>query len=312
MLNRYQLFFASPNKTLTEFKKFKFRDVVGAEMQHKAGALWPYRLVTGIFEQLLKDHSHRFSIETSTPVTSISYSSALSQAEYPYTLSTPTGSIRAGKVLHCTNAHSSHLLPSLRGKLFPLRGTMSAQSQGKFPSLGSSNSFSYMDKGTLDPDTNVWSWTLYYITQDPNTGDMYIGGEKQILDQLLVSDDTVIGEIPSEALSKVLPEIFSEGWEEPQVVKSMWSGIMAFTADGLPLVGRLTGSMTGRNGDGEWFAGGYNGHGMDKAWLSGEALVGMVLGKELPGFPQAYCISEERLMRMDLENVLQLFGSAGK
>jgi glycine/D-amino acid oxidase-like deaminating enzyme len=281
-------------------------------MQHKAGALWPYRLVTGIFEQLLKDYSQRFSIETSTPVISVSHSSDLSPAEYPYRLTTPRGPICAGKVLHCTNAHSSHLLPSLSGKVFPLRGTMSAQSQGKLPNLGSSNSFSYMDKGTLDPETNIWSWTLYYITQDPNTGNMYVGGEKQKLDQLLVSDDTVIGEIPGEALSKVLPKIFSGGWEEPPVVKSIWSGIMAFTADGLPLVGKLTESMTGRNGDGEWFAGGYNGHGMDKAWLSGESLVGMVLGKELRGFPKAYCISEERLMRMDLENVLQLFGSAGK
>jgi len=122
-----------------------------------------------------------------------------------------------------------------------------------------------MDKGTLDPKTNVWSWTLYYITQDPNTGDMYIGGEKQKLDQLFVSDDAVIGDIPEEALSKTLPRIFSEGWKDDPVVKKMWSGIMAFTADMLPLVGQLTEGISGRKGDGEWFAGGYNGHGMDKA-----------------------------------------------
>lgn len=283
-------------------------------MQHKAGALWPYRLITGIFEELLKIYSHRFSIETSTPVTSVSYSSDPSEASHPYTLTTIRGSIRAAKVIHCTNAHASHLLPALRGKVFPFRGTMSTQGQGVFPNLGNTNSFSYVDKGTLDPKTNVWSWTLYYITQDPNTGDIYIGGEKQQLDQLLVSDDTVIGEIPGGALSKILPKIFTEGWEEKEpVVKKMWSGIMAFTSDMLPLVGRLTEGMSGRNGLGEWIAGGYNGHGMDKAWLTGEALVKMVVGEDVSGwFPSAYCIMEERLKRMDMNNVIELLGGAGK
>ena len=286
---------------------------MGAELQHKAGALWPYRLITGIFEMLAREYPNRLSIETSTPVTSISYSDKPSESEYPYTITTPRGSIRAAKVIHCTNANASHLLPALSGKIFPLRGTMSTQGQGTFPNLGDSNSFSYVDKGTLDPKTNVWSWTLYYITQDANTGDIYIGGEKQKLDQLLVSDDTIIGEIPGEALSNILPKIFSEGWKggDP-VVKKMWSGVMAFTADMLPLVGQLTRSMSGRIGDGEWFAGGFNGHGMDKAWLTGEALVRMVVGEDVSEwFPSAYYITEERLQKMDCNNVIEMLGSAG-
>jgi glycine/D-amino acid oxidase-like deaminating enzyme len=262
----------------------------------------------------VKDHSNRFSIETSTPVLSISHSTDLSDSEYPYTLITPRGTIKAAKVIHCTNAHASHLLSALSGKIFPLRGTMSTQGKGpSFPNLGSTNSWSYVDKGTLDPKTNVWSWTLYYITQDPNTGDIYIGGEKQKLDELFVSDDTVIGSIPGEALSKILPKIFSEGWDASEpVVKKMWSGVMAFTADGFPLVGRLTRGMSGREGEGEWFAGGYNGHGMDKSWLSGEALVSMIVGKDVSGwFPSEYRITEERLQAMDLDNVLAMLGSAG-
>ena len=262
---------------------------------------------------LLQQHSDRFSIETSTPVMSISYSDNPSEAEYPYTLTTPRGLIRATKVIHCTNAHSSHLLPTLSGKVFPLRGTMSTQGRGTFPELGETNSFSYMDKGTLDPKTNVWSWTLYYITQDPNTGNIYIGGEKQKLDQLLVSDDTVIGEIPNEALSKILPKIFNEGWEDKNpVVKKMWSGIMAFTADQLPLVGHLTPVVSQRKGDGEWFAGGFNGHGMDKAWLTGEALVKMIVGEDVSEwFPSSYLITEERLGGMDCRNMIEMLGSAG-
>lgn len=190
---------------------------------------------------------------------------------------------------------------------------MSAQAPNDFPRLGAAHSWSYVDKGTLDPITHVWSWTLYYVTQDPHTGAIYVGGEKQKLDQLLVSDDTVVGCIPGEALADVLPRIFRHGWEEhAPVVKSMWSGIMAFTSDSLPLVGRLTESMSGRNGTGEWFVGGYCGHGMDKAWLTGEAVVGMIAGRDVTGwFPTAYYITEERLKRMDFGDVLDMLGSAG-
>ena len=122
----------------------------------------------------------------------------------------------------------------------------------------------------------------------------------------------MIGEIPGEALSKVLPKIFAEGWEGNPEVKSMWSGIMAFTADGMPLVGRVSERISERKGDREWIAGGYNGHGMDKAWLTGEALVGMIVGRDVSGwFPSAYAITEERLEEMDCDNVIQMLGSAG-
>ena len=190
---------------------------------------------------------------------------------------------------------------------------MSTQDQGIFPNLGNDNSFSYMDKGTLDPKTHVWSWSLYYITQDPTTGDIYVGGEKQKLDQLLVSDDTVIGDIPGVVLSEILPKIFSQGWEDKDpVVKKMWSGIMAFTADMMPLVGKLTQSMTSRNGDGEWFAGGFNGHGMDKAWLIGETLVKTIVEEDVSTwFPRSYRITEDRLAKMDSVNVIDMLGGAG-
>ncbi|KAK2729487.1 FAD dependent oxidoreductase superfamily protein [Colletotrichum kahawae] len=41
---------------------------------HKAGAVWPYRLETGIFERLLGQYSNRLSIETNTPVIAIAQS----------------------------------------------------------------------------------------------------------------------------------------------------------------------------------------------------------------------------------------------
>ncbi|KAL1981973.1 hypothetical protein VTN96DRAFT_1939 [Rasamsonia emersonii] len=285
-------------------QKYNFRDVVGAVEQRGAGALWPYRLITEIFAHLLKKHSGRFSIETSTPVTAISYDA---ETQYPYVLTTPRGIVRAAKVIHCTNGFATHLLPGLSGKIFPLRGTMSTQAAGpSFPNLGATTSWSYCSKGLFDPRTGVLTPGLYYVTQDPRTGDMFVGGDKQKVDELLVSDDTAVSSVSSESLASVLSKIFQTGWDDDDdggggggntspVVRRMWSGVMGFTGDGMPVVGRLDDSMTKRGGDGEWIAAGFNGYGMDKCWLTGEAVAGMVVGRDVSSwFPSAYLVDEER------------------
>lgn len=87
--------------------------------------------------------------------------------EYPYEIRTSRGSIFAQHVVHCTNRHAGHLLPGLRGPLFPLRGQMTVQSRpSSFPCVG--------DKR---------SWLLHYapgyeyVTQSPSpSGDIYLGG----------------------------------------------------------------------------------------------------------------------------------------
>ena len=92
------------------------------------------------------------------------------------------------------------------------------------------------------------------------------------------------------------------------VVKRMWSGIIAFTSDGFPLVGRSTESMSGRTVNGEWFAGCYCEHGMDKSWLTGEALVDMIIRKDVSSWlPSLYFLSEERLNNMKLDDALLKF-----
>ncbi|KAJ5671077.1 FAD dependent oxidoreductase superfamily protein, partial [Penicillium longicatenatum] len=295
-------------------EKYSYQNLYGVIEQHGAGALWPYRLITGIFEILLERCSDRFAIEACTPVTGISFSAESPEDPYSYKLDTPRGTISATKVVHCTNGHAAHLLPGLSGKLFPFRGTMSTQAAGKgFPNKGSSVSWNYLSKSIMDPETGVWSYTLYYITQDPDSGDIFIGGEKQKAQEVFVSDDTVLPPIPAENLATILPSIFREGWNDtaPEV-KKMWSGIMGFTADGLPLVGKLSESVTGRAGEDEWIAAGYNGHGMDKSWLTGESLAEMVSGKDIPvGFPKAYFLTDERLARLSpdefVENVFGKF-----
>ncbi|KAL4954406.1 FAD dependent oxidoreductase [Aspergillus filifer] len=251
-------------------KKYNFAESSGA-VEHPAGALWPYRLITGIFADLLKQHSTRFSIDTHTPVTKATYTP--DSYPYPYRLQTPRGSISAAQVVYCTNGFTSHLLPALRGKIFPLRGTMSTQSVTPTASnRGAEYSWSLVHEPTLDLASRISAVGLYYMTQNAKTGDFYLGGEKQKYDEILVSDDTVVPALPADNLTALMTKIFAppEGVEYTTHPKGIWSGIMGFTADHMPIVGRLGSEWrSGNAGDGEWVAAGFNGHGMDKCWLIG-------------------------------------------
>ena len=289
--------------TFSEFEKLP--NSTGA-IVGPAGAIWPYRLVGNVFDQLFKTHGDRFVIETSTPVLSITYNDP-STTNHTYTLSTPRGSITAGQIIHCTNGHAGHLLPGLRnGALFPLRGNMSVQTRGhSFPNVGASRSWSFHHHPRLDASTGDVSPGLYYMTQNAETGDIFIGGENESLPQLLTSDDSRLGPHSSTNLTGILPQLFGDsyGWTDERV-KCLWSGIMGFTADGMPLVGRVPKSVSGRpRSNGEWIAAGFNGYGMVNTWLCGEAVVDMMMSAPdgevskavAEWFPEAYLVTEERV-----------------
>ncbi|OJJ46865.1 hypothetical protein ASPZODRAFT_24961 [Penicilliopsis zonata CBS 506.65] len=290
----------------------KFTSSVGAAQQ-PAGAMWPYRLITGIFVALVKKYSARFTIETNTPVTGVTYNAE----EGEYTLSTPRGSVRARRVVHCTNAFASHLLPSLRGRLFPLRGTMTVQERPPaFPNDGATRSWSFASNPTFDARSGLFSYGLYYMTQNAATGDLFLGGERQRVDQLLVADDSVIGDLPAQNLRSLLPRLFSNGGahrKQPPATRQAWSGIMGFTADSMPVVGRLEEEWTGRAGSEEWIAAGFNGFGMDKCWLTGEAVAAMMIGESVDEWlPDVYRIRKARFLDGCEERVWETFGGASQ
>ncbi|KAH7141494.1 FAD dependent oxidoreductase [Dactylonectria estremocensis] len=268
-------------------------------VEHDAGAIWPYRLLTSIYESLLEQHPERLAIETNTPVTQIKYSPA-DNAKYPYSVITTRGVVRAKRIVHCTNAHASHLLPSLAGGLYPFRGTMTVQDPGpSLKNLGASRSWSWSHKPSLDAQTGLYTTGLYYLQQNALTGQIWIGNETALLKDILTSDDTYVPEEAVKALSTILPKFFLEGWgtEETSDVKTIWSGIQGHTADGLPLVGRVPESVTGSSDDqDQWIAAGFNGYGMDKCWLTGDALVKMIFGEDVSGwFPECFVLTEKRL-----------------
>ncbi|KAJ5308926.1 hypothetical protein PENANT_c013G08265 [Penicillium antarcticum] len=267
-----------------------------------AGALWPYKFVTGIFSRLRTDYPNNFRVEENTPVTAIE--EVISSTSPRYKVQTSRGTILTRHVIHCTNAHVAHLVPGLRGRIIPVRGQMSAQTPGdQFPCQASKHSwlFNY-DRG------------FDYLTQLPE-GQMMLGGgfaksEHGGLSDLGISTDSEMSLDIDIHLSGCLSAVFGrKDWGRVQgdPIQAMWTGNMAFSSDSFPWVGRLPGIVTRRADHGdegsEWVCAAFGGEGMVQAWLCGKALGTMLLetdgvlvggAADLSWFPDQLRVSEER------------------
>jgi len=290
---------------------------VRGAISYTAGALWPFRFVSSVWNSLLTDFPEYISLETHTPVTSIS--AALSQSSstsYAYEVGTPRGIIRCKHIVHATNAFAGQYIPGFRGKLTGALAHMTAQRPGTNfpPQYDGSHSWSLIYGNAFD-----------YTTQRPHgadgsAGDIMHGGglnrgANEGMSAFGVWDDSIVDPLPMAHLGGILPTIFEPNWgpDSPEGrVRKSWTGIIAATGDWLPFVGRLDPSLTGRPSaapalrttasqpsssppatswsdvaSGEWVSAGYCGDGMVWAWLCGTALGHMVIGSDLLDLPEA-------------------------
>ncbi|KAH8701675.1 FAD dependent oxidoreductase [Talaromyces proteolyticus] len=291
-------------------KKFGTVNAVGC-MTGPAGALWPYKLVGSVAAHISNSQQYpNLTIETHTPVESIHTTEG--EPDYPLTLKTPRGIIQTKHIVHCTNGHAGHLLPGLRGKLFPLRGQMTRQvAPSSFPRIG-----------------NQRSWILHYapgydyVTQSPSaSGDIYIGGGllKALLSGKITVEDADVGstrdDLQSEEALKAIETAIEERLESGKGthILDKWTGIMGFTIDDSPIVGKVPYGISGRasSSGAEWVAAGFCGHGMAYCWLTGKAVADMILkGEETvkEWFPaEQYICSNERLQKFTLVERLLSF-----
>lgn len=303
---------------------------IAGALSYQAGAIWAYRFTVSIWKSLLVEFPQILSIETNTPVESISIEESGSEG-FHYAVQTTRGTIFVRHVVHATNAYVSHLVPGLRSKIVGARGHMSAHQPGKqFPCSDGMRSWSVIYGGAFD-----------YVTQRPTApgnsqGDLMIGGGfmrslKQGVDQLgLYDDGAAVDALTITHVAGIFPAIFSPKWGMGAGLKQVWSGIIALTGDFLPFVGLLDTRLTGRNVrnrksisndtncHGEWIAAGFNGEGMVWAWLCGVGLGIMIAGSEeedvgeitgRPGgklaewFPMELQVSSGRLQTADVYNL---------
>lgn len=153
------------------------------------------------------------------------------------------------------------------------------------------------------------------------SGEIFLGGgveqaSARGVPDFNVTNDAEINGPALDHLCTVIPRFFVGG--VGTVLKQAWTGIMGFTPDGFPVVGRVPPELTGLRSvgkdaeGGQWIAAGFNGYGMVQCWQSGRAIADMILG--VPDevvdeyFPrELFECSTDRLQRMDFENLRDVF-----
>lgn len=219
----------------------------------------------------------------------------------------------------------------------------------------------------LDARAHIFNYTpgFDYLTQLPKQepsceGELLFGGGavqggRIALSELGVSDDSAYNMAMASYIQGALPEFLGRAnWgaegvpNTPQAgeapppwasgrVKALWTGIMGFSTDLQPWVGRVPSDVSGRAvpmpthrpvtsasplekdaalqslaDPGEWVSAGYSGEGMVHAWLCAHALALMLLGLEeeqsVPTwFPDEFRLTKTRLRRATFERLMDKF-----
>jgi glycine/D-amino acid oxidase-like deaminating enzyme len=199
-------------------------------------------------------------------VPGVSVSHVDDPAHGPLRIHTERGVLQADRALLAVNAGLGRLVPSLADAVTPVRAQMHATAP--------------------DPRGPSLSWPVYahhgyeYWRQEP-TGELLFGGARwaEPAAEHGVADDARVSEVVYGAqrdfVRRHLPALAA------LAPTARWTGIMAYTPDGLPLVGALPGR------DRQWVCAGWNGHGLAlaprSATLLSEVLLGRRAATDVPG-----------------------------
>lgn len=183
--------------------------------------------------------------------------------------------IRARHVILATNAWSPRLDPYFEGKVVPMRGQiyLTEPAPMSFTTAGYSHFGYYYFRQVPEPER-------------PGYGRWLLGGARHL--HFDTENDN-----PSEEIHPPL-QASLEAWTAhhfPEFaglpVAHRWAGIMAFTADGLPIVGRLPGHERVA------FSVGFNGHGMGLGIMVARHAVELLLEGRSPGLFDAARLETE-------------------
>jgi glycine/D-amino acid oxidase-like deaminating enzyme len=155
-------------------------------------------------------------------------------------VSTSRGDVQAGRVIVGVNAWTDELLPELAGLIVPVRGQILAYAP--LPPT-----FLTGVGASVTPTGEYWQQTL--------DGSIVLGGCRADAPH---GDVGVRAPVPTPDVTTKIEEIFPRLFPalEGLPVARRWAGLMAFTADYLPVADAAPGL------EGVWFAGGFCGHGM--------------------------------------------------
>lgn len=238
-----------------------------------AASVWPYKWITGVIGNLVD--SGKLNLQTHTPVHRIIDHPESDSA----TVQTIRGDIKAKHIIHATNAWTGHLLHELRPFISPVRGNVVHHAQAP---LGISPKYSFwLRHGAKDYD---------YLIQRKDGGSVL--GRANTARRATADDSKTdlapmahLRGVPDLALASPAPGSSAK-------ITHAWSGILAFTQDGLPFAGRLP--FPGRAH--QWACAAYHATGMVRAFRTAQAVAALVLGEDPgSGFPRSMLVTADRV-----------------
>ncbi|EPS44050.1 hypothetical protein H072_1941 [Dactylellina haptotyla CBS 200.50] len=260
-------------------EELRVPSAVGAITIQNAAKLWPYKLVSHILKDLIKNRG--LNLQTSTPVLAIS--TLNDGAPIPlHRVHTSRGALTTPIVIHATNAFASHLVPAMRDVIYPVRAQMSALQPPK----------SLLEKpldhtyGLVDGERIKAEYLVQEDVHGDGSGGAFLlgGGRKYAKDQGVgVTDDNNVDSEVGKYLRSSVGKYFDDECGYPSAdkmcdAKYMWSGIMGFSADERPWVGKVPGT------EGQYILAGFEGHGMAYTTGSAQALA-QILHHRYPVLP---------------------------
>ena len=227
-------------------------EILGAEFAPGRGHLWPFALVLAF-----ADNARRLGAEIRTGVT---VERLIIEGDRVRGVIANGERIEANDVVLATNAYTPHLLPDLpKGAIVPARGQILATQPvpAAIPHPFGTNFDKEYGRQTL-------------------TGQLICGGYRRLdVDEGLGREEERTSTPVLAGIARCLATLFPAA-RGVKVVRA-WAGVMGFTADGLPLIGRYDAIQ------GLTVAVGFNGSGFSWAAITGK-IVARLLTDEEPGF----------------------------
>jgi glycine/D-amino acid oxidase-like deaminating enzyme len=273
MANQYQV--CADTQRLQRDMKLSSR-CVGAIVV-PAASIWPYKMVMGLLHKLIERDT--LNVQPHTPVLSIDEKAANEFA----VVKTSRGEFRARHVVHATNGWLGHLLPELRPFISPVRGNVvHYDPAGKLSPMGLDSRYSFwMRYAAKDYDYLIQRISGDIVVGRANTGRKTTG------------DDSQTDSLPIAQLRGMAAEVAaSPAPDARRHITHAWSGILGFTQDTMPFVGRLPFP----NRHHQWVCGGYHGVGMVKAFRAAQMASLLILDEPLGDeYPRSMMITERRI-----------------
>ncbi|KAJ7715194.1 FAD dependent oxidoreductase-domain-containing protein [Mycena metata] len=236
--------------------------------------VWPLKFVTQLFKQARKvTPALDLRLHTRTPVTRVSPLATASLRRWE--LTTPRGAVQCSYVLHATNGYASHLLPHMAGSgptgIIPVRGQVMAMRANA--TLDALSKISWAD--------SVGYWFPRPVADAEAHPLVILGGARESAGppfEMGVTDDSVVNATVGGVLRALLPTLFPGLYAPGREPEAEWTGIMGYTALGIPFVGPVL-DTEGEYSDaykGQFIAAGYHGHGMPRTFACAEVVVQMI------------------------------------